>query len=101
MLKNSLFQGFFKNHLQFKNNSRNSRNSRTAGHPEKDILILGKIPTQGFDHTTLTAEKEFTINFTEQHKKICLSLRYNGLNSCLFVNGVEIYKLKAKDSEIN
>ena len=29
--KNRLFQGFFKNHLQFKNNS---RNSRTAGHPE-------------------------------------------------------------------
>ena len=30
ILKNSLFQGFFKNHLQFKNNS---RNSRTADHP--------------------------------------------------------------------
>ena len=28
---NSLFQGFFKNHLQFNNNSRNTRNSRIAG----------------------------------------------------------------------
>ena len=28
-----------------------------------------------------------------------MSLRYNGVNSCLFVNGTEIYKFKAKDSE--
>ena len=33
-------------------------------------------------------------------KKFCLSLYYNGANSYLFVNGTEIYKFKAKDSEI-
>ena len=33
-------------------------------------------------------------------KKNCLSLHYNGTNSYLFVNGTEIYKFKAKDSEI-
>ena len=27
-------------------------------------------------------------------------MRYNGANSYLFVNGTEIYKLKAEDSEI-
>ena len=27
-------------------------------------------------------------------------MHYNGVNSYLFVNGTEIYKLKAKDSEI-
>ena len=27
-------------------------------------------------------------------------MHYNGANSCLFVNGTEIYKFKAKDSEI-
>ena len=32
--------------------------------------------------------------------KICLRLHYNGANSYLFVNGAEIYKFKAKDSEI-
>ena len=32
-------------------------------------------------------------------KKLCLSLHYNGANSYLFVNGTEIYKSKAKDSE--
>ena len=33
-------------------------------------------------------------------KKFCLSLHYNGAISYLFVNGTEIYKFKAKDSEI-
>ena len=56
---------------------------------------------QGLDDTTLTAEKEYTVKLTEQHKKLCLSLHYNEVNSYLFVNGVEIYKFKEKDSEIN
>ena len=42
----------------------------------------------------------FCVNFTVTKKLICLSLHYNGANSYLFVNGTEIYKLKAKDSEI-
>ena len=42
----------------------------------------------------------YSINFTEHNKKFCLSLHYNGANSYLFVNGTEIYKFKAKDSEI-
>ena len=33
-------------------------------------------------------------------KKFCFSLNYNGANSYLFVNGTEIHKFKAKDSEI-
>ena len=34
ILEDSLFQGLFKNHFkEFKDNSRNPRNSRTAGHP--------------------------------------------------------------------
>ena len=67
---------------------------------KKDILILGKGPTQGLDGTTLTAEKLYSINFTENNKKNCLSLHYNGTNSYSFVNGTEIHKFKAKDSEI-
>ena len=42
----------------------------------------------------------YSINFTMTKKKFCLILNYNGANSCLFVNGTEIYKFKAKDSEI-
>ena len=66
---------------------------------KKDILILGKTPTQGLEHT-LSAEKIYSINFTEHNKKFCLSLHYNGANSYLFVNVKEIHKFKVKDSEV-
>ena len=35
-----------------------------------------------------------------KNKKFCLALHYNKGNSYLFVNGTEIYKFKAKYSEI-
>ena len=41
-----------------------------------------------------------SINFTESNKRFCLKLHDNGENSYLFVKGTEIYKFKAKDSEI-
>ena len=66
---------------------------------KKDILVLGKGPTQGLEYT-LTVEKMYLINFTVTKKKFCLTLHYDGANSYLFVNGTEIYKFKAKDSEI-
>ena len=66
---------------------------------KKDILVLGIGLTQGLEHTS-TAEKMYSINFTVTKKKFGLSLHYNGANSYLFVNGAEIYKFKAKDSEI-
>ena len=66
---------------------------------KKDILVLGIGPIQGLEHT-LTAEKMYSINSTVTKKKFCLSLHYNGANSYLFVNGTEIYKFKAKGSEI-
>ena len=59
------------------------------------ILVLGRGPTKGLE-STLTAEKMYSINFTEKNKKFSLSLHYNGVNSSLFVNGTEIYKFKAK-----
>ena len=68
---------------------------------KKHILILGEGHTQGLDDRTLTAERKYSINFTEHNKNFCLSLHYNGTNSYIFVNGVEIHKFNAKDSEIN
>ena len=60
-------------------------------------MILGQCPTQGIDDTILTAGKTYLINFTENSKKGCLSLHYNGANSYY---GVKIIKMKANDSEI-
>ena len=69
---------------------------------KKNILVLGKGPTQGLEHI-LIAEKMYSINFTISKKKwktFCLSLHYNGANSYLFVNGTEIIKFKAKGCDI-
>ena len=42
----------------------------------------------------------YLINFTKTNTKFCLSLHYNGANNYLFLNGTEIHKFRAKDSEI-
>ena len=41
------------------------------------------------------------LNFTEQQKEFCLCLHYNELNSFIFFNSDEIYKVKAENSEID
>ena len=67
---------------------------------KKKNLVLGKDFVQGIDNTTIYAENMYSNNFTENNKKFCLSLHFNGANSYLSVNGTEIHKFKAKDSEI-
>ena len=66
----------------------------------KDILIIGKGPTQGLNDTTLAAEIQYSINFTRLGIKFCLIQHYNGSNSFLFVNATKIHQFKAKDFEI-
>ena len=66
---------------------------------KKAILVLGKGPIQGLEHT-VTAEKIYPISFTVTEKKFCLSLHHNGASSYLFVNGTVIIKFKAKDYDI-
>ena len=66
---------------------------------KKDILILGKGPIQGLDHT-LSAEKCIQLILQKKNKKFCLSLHYNKENSCLFVNNTEITKFKSKYPEV-
>ena len=41
----------------------------------------------------------YSINFTENNKKLCLSLHYSAVSCYLFVNGKLMYKFKPKDSE--
>ena len=66
---------------------------------KKNISILGERTTQRLDGT-LTVEKSIQLILLKITKNVCLSLDYNGANSFLFVNGMEIIKSKAKDSEI-
>ena len=66
---------------------------------KKDIFILDKGPTQRLEHS-LSAEKIYSIDFAKHIEKFYLNLQYNWANTYLFVNGIEIYKFKAKDSKI-
>ena len=87
-----IFSAFGKNVILFDDDINSSGHVHNG---KKDI------DTQGLDDTTLTAEKKYAIRFSEQQNKFYLSLHYNGANSYLFVNSVEIFKFKVKDSEIN
>ena len=71
-----------------------------ANNKTRNNLVLGKDFAQGFDNTTIYAEKLYSVNFTKPNTQFCLSLHYNGSNSYLFVNGTKIRKFKTKDSEI-
>ena len=66
----------------------------------KDILIVGEGPTQGYDDTTSTGEGKYPTNFTQLGKRFVVSLHYNGSNSFLFVNATKIYQFIVKDSDI-
>ena len=58
--------------------------STKSDNRKKDILILGKGLTQGLEHTP-SAEKMYSINFTKNNKKYCVSLHYNGANIYLLM----------------
>ena len=48
-----------------------------------------------------TRIRQYYVDRKNIRSKFCLRLHYSGTNSYAFVNGVEILKLKAKDSETN
>ena len=93
----SVGNGFGRNAIIFEADMSGSAH---ANNKARNILVLGKDFVQGIDNTIIYAEKLHSISFTENNKKFCLSLHYNGANSYLFVNGTEIHKFKANDSEI-
>ena len=78
----------------------NMSSSAHVDNKGKDILILGRGPTQGLGEHSLAAQKMYSVNFTDHRKKCCLSLHYHGANSYLFANKTEIIKFQAKDSNI-
>ena len=65
---------------------------------KSNILILGKGSVQ-INNTTIQAKSKLKTNCTLPQKLI-LSVHYNGDDSYLFVNNIQQYKFKAKDSEI-
>ena len=70
-----------------------------ANNKANSIYIVGDLFVQGINDMTLYAEKIYSQNFTAVNKKFVLSLRYNGDDSYLFVNGKQELKFKAKDDQ--
>ena len=52
---------------------------------KKYVVVLGEGPTQELDDTIITAESNYSTNFTESKKKFCLSLHYNESKSFSYV----------------
>ena len=66
---------------------------------KKNILILGKGPTQGLDDTRLTAEAPYSINFSRSNENFVSGCIIMGATVFLFVNATKMYQFKAKDPE--
>ena len=71
-----------------------------ASNRANHIHLMGTGLTQGINDTTIYAEKNFYINFTDFGKKSMQSLHYNGDDSYLFVNGRQELKFKAKTDQL-
>ena len=71
--KFSVGNGFGRNCITF---GVDMSSSAHVDNKDKDILILGEEPAQGLDGTTLTIEKMYPTNFTENNKKVSLSLLF-------------------------
>ena len=74
--------------------------SAHVNNKRNDILIPGKVPTDGLDDTTLTEKKDSSVYLTKHNKKHFSNLCYDGANIYIFVNGFKIHQFKAKDYEI-
>ena len=63
---------------------------RYCRYHRKDI-VLGEVPTDCLDDTSVRAEAQYSVNMTRSKKKICVSLHYDVSTSFLYVDGVKIY----------
>ena len=75
-------------------------NSIHAGNQTQSVLVLGHGLIQKINDTIIYTEKMYSPNFTVDNKIFCFSLHCNDDNSYLFVNGKEVTKFKAKNSEL-
>ena len=77
-----------------------SNSSIHANNKAQSVLVLGCGIIQEINGTPIYVETMCSPNFTVDNKIFCLSLHYNGDNSYLFVNGKEVTKFKANNSEL-
>ena len=71
-------------------------NSKHYNNKANNVLVFGKDFVKGINGTTIYAEKMYSISITENNKKFCLSLHYNGADSYLFKMVQKFKNLKQK-----
>ena len=64
------------------------------------LLVQGEGPIDGINGSFELLEKRF-VYFSKSSSKLCLSLHYNGNNSCLFVTRKEIFSFNADNKNVN
>ena len=89
--------GFGKNVIVF---GGGMSSSVPVSNKQNNILIHWKGPIAGLDDTTLTAEKDSSIDLTKHNRKYFLSLHDNKAYIYDFVNDFEIHQFKGKDYNI-
>ena len=63
--------------------------------------VLGEGSIDNINGYVGSAEKKFSMNFSEVKIEFCFSLSYNSHNIFFFVNGKEINKFKANNKNFN
>lgn len=64
-----------------------SSSSLHTDNRKKDILVIGKAPTNGLDKAAKAVEAKYSFYINKFRRKICLSLQYNEANRFLYANG--------------
>ena len=92
---------FCQNNYLHKNSCKNARNLLIIGAETKGIaLALRKCSIKISGTITIEAKYELKRTCMIPNKRHILPVHYNGDDSYFFVNGVQQYKFKAKDSKI-
>ena len=81
--------GFAKNAIIF------GPDMSSSVHTDREKKIFVKVQSK----VKMICRIKYSIPFTEQQKKFCLIFHCDGVNIYIFVNDVELYKFKAKNSE--
>ena len=92
----SFGKGFGRNVIILGVDMSSSVHDKTCNNKTRSILVLDKDFIQGIDNTTIHAETLQLINFTKTNTKFCLSLHYNGSNSCFLLMVQKLLNSKQK-----
>ena len=79
----------------------NNSSSSHFDNRKNNLLILVEGPTYGINGSFGSPDEKFNISFTKANTASSLSSHYNAGNSFLFVNGKQIFEVRADNLSDN